>query len=153
MSLKRAIVGAAIPVALFAVAYTYFNATISAAILNAVDLPTLLNQLPITIGVNTVILAIVGIIAGLIGGFFSGKSSFGTAVILTLIFSIVVVAANIIYNAYAITGFQDILSLNPIEVANLLQNNILNNIQFFAGGIIGMVSGLFIGSRFTGEED
>lgn len=153
MSLKRGLVGAAIPVALFAVAYTYFNVTISTAILNAVDLNALLAQLPVTIGVQTVILAIVGIVAGLIGGFFSGKSSFIHALILTLIFSVLVVAGNLVYTTFSISGIQDILSLDPVAVANLLTNNIVSNLEFFAGGIIGMVVGLFIGSRFTGEED
>ncbi|MCK4825272.1 hypothetical protein KA005_56515, partial [bacterium] len=137
MSLKRAFVGAAIAVALFAVAYTYFNVTISTAILNAVDLGALLDQLPITIGVSTVILAIVGIIAGLIGGFFSGKSSFIPALILTLIFAVLVVAGNMVYTSFSITGIQDILSLDPLQVVDLLSSNIVSNLYNFAGGIVG----------------
>ena len=109
MSMKRAFVGAAIAVALFAVAYTYFNLTISTAILNAVDLGALLDLLPIAIGVPTVILAIVGIVAGLIGGFFSGKSSMAPALILTLIFAVLVVAGNMVYTTFSITGIQDVL--------------------------------------------
>ena len=151
--MKRAFVGAAIAVALFAVAYTYFNLTISTAILNAVDLGALLDLLPIAIGVPTVILAIVGIVAGLIGGFFSGKSSFVPALILTLIFAVLVVAGNMIYTSFSITGIQAILALDPLQVANVLQNNIVTNLTNFAGGIVGMVVGMIIGTRFTGGED
>ena len=153
MSLKRGLIGAIIPVAIFAIAYTYFNTTITNQILSLVDLQSILNGLPVTISVNTVILAIVGIVAGLIGGFFAGKNSLLPAIILTIIFSVLVVAGNLIYGAFAITSVQDVLSLDPTLVLQYLQNNIVNSLTSFAGGIVGMIIGLLIGTRFTGGEE
>ena len=153
MSMKRALIGSIIPVAIFAVVYTYFNTTITNAILAQVDLATILAGLPIAISVNTVILAIVGLVAGLLGGFFAGKSSIVPAIILTAIFAVLVVAANMIYGAFAITGIQDILTLDPLLVADYLSQNIVTSLTNFAGGIVGMIVGLLIGSRFTGGDE
>lgn len=153
MSMKRALIGSIIPVAIFAVVYTYFNATITNAILAQIDLATILAGLPIAISVNTVILAIVGLVAGLLGGFFAGKNSVVPAIILTAIFAVIVVAGNMIYGAFGITAIQDVLTLDPALVLDYLTQNIVTSLTNFAGGIVGMIVGLLIGTRFTGGDE
>ncbi|MHA2406883.1 MAG: hypothetical protein ACXACA_00705 [Candidatus Ranarchaeia archaeon] len=149
MDMKRAFIGSVITVAIFAVVYTYFMATIQATI--GGDLATWLAMLPVTLTTTAVILGVVGLVAGLIGGFVATRENLLGVLILTAVFSILVAVGNFVYQAGLINV---ILSggITPEDLANVLQNYLTVSLSTYGAGIAGMVAGNIIGGLAKSSE-
>ncbi|MHA2059845.1 MAG: hypothetical protein ACW976_03610 [Candidatus Ranarchaeia archaeon] len=149
MDSKRALIGSIITVAIFAVVYTYFMATIQATI--GGDLATWLAMLPVTLTTTAVILGVVGLIAGLIGGVVATRENLIGVLIFTAVFSILVAVGNFVYQAGLINV---ILSggITPEALANVLQNYLTVSLSTYGAGIVGMVAGNIIGGLAKSSE-